>query len=95
VFLDIIHRPVLFKTQRLETVLFYLKRNVWRLVWIPNLFSETLGDGEGMESPKRSVVNRRQDLITGVCNLLRVYPVMVINRRTQQCWVLVFIDKLS
>jgi hypothetical protein len=27
----------------------------------------------------------------GVCILLRVYPVMLINHRTQQCLVLVFI----
>jgi hypothetical protein len=30
-------------------------------------------------------------LIIRVCILLRVYPVMLINHRTQQCLVLVFI----
>jgi hypothetical protein len=32
-----------------------------------------------------------QLLIIGVCILLGVYPVMLINHRTQQCLVLVFI----
>jgi hypothetical protein len=34
-------------------------------------------------------------LIIGVCILLRVYPVMLINHRTQQCLVLVFIVHLT